>query len=165
MKYVGKTPEGWWGDYGPYFTHLERESTRRAMPANPYAFATDKQNYNLTSANSLHDSWLISWSVREVEVRVRESGRRDNRRPIFIEASFLGPIHDRTIHLTYRNVRSYSFEQPAVSDFGPGHSDLLVHEVRIEEPGLFCHELMFANGGTASVTFIEFEHRIALLET
>src|SRR5690348_9072237 len=105
MKYVRKTPEGPWGDYGPYFTYLERETTRRAMPANLYAFATDKQNYNLTGANSLHDSWLISWNVGEVEVRLGESGRRGNRRPIFVEASFLGPMHDRTIHLTYRKVR------------------------------------------------------------
>jgi len=51
-------------DYSPYLAYVE--SIREQLPPHVYAFASDIRYFDLESHSSLHDSWLESFTVREV---------------------------------------------------------------------------------------------------
>lgn len=129
------------------------------MPAHIFEFASSPENHDLTSPNSLHDSWLESWNI--LESSDLESKKR---RLIQIEARLLGSRWDRHICLTYGNVSRYEILNP--KDFAhqpPGHGDLLVHEMRLVRDGLFAHELVFSKGSVFLLEFADFDHRVELL--
>jgi hypothetical protein len=67
LKYIAKSKLGW--DHTPYWDYLE--SVKRLMPANMHAFASNSENHDLTSPNSLHDSWLEYWKVSEIPTAER----------------------------------------------------------------------------------------------
>jgi hypothetical protein len=158
MKYV--VPWGGGGDYGPYMRYLE--SVKHVMPIELFAFASNKENYDLNSPNSLHDVWLEEWNVAEV----RQSAERLDRL-IQINSRFLGPRHDRYICLVYKSVQHYAMHNPEEFGMPPrsGHGDLLIHELTIVREGLFEHELRFSRGTVFEVQFREFEHRIEMIST
>jgi hypothetical protein len=138
---------GW--DFAPYFRYLETAP----LPDHIRAFAADQAHYRMQDANSLHDSRLVSWTIRGVD------------RAIQIEACLLGQMYDRHIHLIYKNVRSYRLDNPAEYELPPksGHGDLLVHELTVADDGLFVHVLYFSRGSTFVVEFADLEHRITLI--
>ena len=130
MKYV--IPQGGGGDYRPYARYLE--SVKHLMPAHLFAFAANSENFDLRSPNSLDDAWLEEWSIVEV---VLPNERR--KRLIEIRACFLGPQHDRHILLTYKNVGSYTMQNPEQFEMPPigrvAHGDLLIHELTVVREG------------------------------
>jgi hypothetical protein len=115
------------------------------MPAHVFEFASNTENHDLNSPNSLHDSWLESWTIREPTAAVSRK-----HRSIEIEARFLGSRWARYIHLTYKNVGRYEISSPEGFEQPPahktGHGDLLVHEMRVVRDGVFAHELAFSRG-------------------
>src|SRR5437867_3156320 len=137
MKYV--IPQNGGGDYRPYLRYLE--TVKHIMPADLFAFATNPENFNLSSPNSLHDAWLEEWRIAEVAL---PDARR--KRQIEIKARFLGPQHDRHIFLTYKNVGSYTMQNPEGFEMPPtgkvGNGDLLIHELIVVREGLSEHELL-----------------------
>src|SRR5262245_31308590 len=161
MKYV--IPQNGGGDYRPYERYLE--TVKHIMPADLFAFAANFENFNLSSPNSLHDAWLGEWSIAEVT----PPNEKRSKRVIEIRARFLGPQHDRHIYLTYRNVGSYTMQNPEEFEMPPtgrvGHGDLLIHELTVVREGLFEHELRFSRGTVFSVQFTGFEHRIEIIPT
>ena len=140
-------------NYDPYLQYLE--SVKNVMPHHMFEFASNMENHNLTSPNSLHDSWLEYWRISEID-----KGDRRVRR-LQIEACFLGPMHDRHIYLHYKNVERHSIT--VGYDRAPRHGDLLVHELVVVPEGVYSHELLFAGGAVFTVNFADFEHRIELL--
>ena len=98
FKHLVFGESGW--DFAPYFRYLETAS----MPDHIRAFAADQAHYRLQDAKSLHDSRLISWTIREAG------------RAIHIEACLLGQRWDRHIPIA-------EYALPPKS----GHGDLLVH--------------------------------------
>jgi hypothetical protein len=158
MEYIARADYGW--DHRPYWKYLE--SARTQMPQHIFGFASNTENHDLTSPNSLHDSWLESWNVREPA----DTATRKHR-SIQIDARFLGSRWDRYIDLTYRNVGRHEILSPEgfaqLPSHKTGHGDLLIHEMRIVRDGLFAHELVFSRGSTFLVEFSDFEHRIQLL--
>src|SRR5438874_2153227 len=103
MKYV--VPLGGGGDYGPYMRYLQ--SMKHVMPVELFAFASNIENYDLNSPNSLHDAWLEEWNVAEIQQSAERS-----KGPIQINALLLGPKHDRYICLAYKNVQGYKMSNP-----------------------------------------------------
>jgi hypothetical protein len=156
MKYV--IPQRGGGDYRPYARYLE--SVKHLMPAHLFAFAANSENFDLSSPNSLHDAWLEQWCIAEVAL---PNERR--KRLIEINARFLGPQHDRHIHLIYKNVGSYTTHNPEEFERLPrnAHGDLLIHELTVVRDGLFEHELRFSRGTVFSVQFTDFEHRVEVI--
>jgi len=158
MKYV--IPQNGGGDYRPYARYLE--TVKHIMPADLFAFATNSENFDLTSPNSLHDAWLEEWSITELALTNERKKRR-----IEMTARFLGPQHDRHIFLTYKNVGRYAIQNPEEFEMPPfgriGHGDLLIHELTVVREGLFEHELRFSRGTVFSVQFAGFEHRIEII--
>lgn len=152
MKYISDGKRGW--DHRPYWQYLE--SVKGAMPAHMFEFASNDEHHNLTSPNSLHDSWLEYWRIAEIAKQDSHRVRRSQ-----IEACFLGPMHDRYIYLQYTNVERHSIT--ADYDRALQHGDLLVHELAIVREGLYSHELVFAHGMVFMVHFADFEHRIELI--
>jgi hypothetical protein len=153
VKYIARGRHGW--DHRPYWRYLE--SVKHLMPAHVFAFAARSENHDLSSPNSLHDSWLEYWNITET------TASEDRRaRSIQISACLLGATHDRRIYLTYKNVAGYSVENPQEFALPPtartGHGDLLIHELRIVRERVFAHELLFSRGTTFLVEFTEFEH-------
>ncbi len=151
---------GWSYDHQAYWNYLETIADR--LPPYIAAFACDQNNYNLDHPNSLHDSWLESWNVREVC-----EGEDRAKRYLQVDARLLGSRWDRFISLTYRNVGHYKLDNPAMFVLPPsketGHGDILVHEVRIAHNGSFAHEFLFSRGSRFLVEFEEFAHQIELL--
>lgn len=135
------------------------ESIKTELPPALYAFASDDNNYNLTSHTSLHDAWLEEFSIREVQQPSSETDR-----VLEVRSTYLGPFHDLKIHLTYQNVHWYELINPEESRTQPPmavpHGDLLLHEIRVSSKGLFEHELVFSRGGRFLVCFEAFEHLI-----
>jgi len=122
-----------------------------------FEFASNPENHDLSSPNSLHDAWLEQWCIAEVSL---SNERR--KRLVEINARFLGPRHDRHIFLTYKNVGRYTMQNPEEFEMAPhiAHGDLLIHELTIIQDGLFEHELRFSRGTVFSVQFSGFEHRV-----
>ena len=61
LKYIHYGPAGW--EFDPYFNYVELIKTE--LPQALYEFASDYDNYNLTSHTSLHDAWLEELSIRD----------------------------------------------------------------------------------------------------
>jgi hypothetical protein len=155
MKYISEGRHGF--DHRPYWEYLEL--VRGTMPAHLFEFASNPENHDLKSPNSLHDSWLEYWRIAEIS----EDGRR-RFRSLKIDACFLGPMHDRYIFLHYKNVEQHAITAPHDSPYrGAQHGDLLVHELVMVREGLFSHELVFSLGAVFSLQFEELEHRVELI--
>ena len=157
MQYIADSDLGF--DHRPYWDYLN--SARHLLPPHIFAFASNTENHDLTSPNSLHDSWLESWNIRELA----EPNSRKHR-SIQIEAQFLGSRWDRHICLIYKSVGRYEILNPekfALPPYKAGHGDLLVHEMRQVRDGLFAHELLFSRGSSFLVEFADFEHRVEML--
>ena len=150
LKYICPVEHGW--DFDPYWRYLA--SVKDIMPPNLFRFASTLDNYN-SSPNSLRDSWIESWKVGEVGVGERRRSRRVN-----VIACLLGPMHDRFIHLIYKDVEQHTITADDDRQIGFGYGDLLFHEMTIKGENLFSHELVFASGAVFMVDFREFEHRI-----
>jgi hypothetical protein len=156
MRYIVNDPKSGW-DFQPYFSYLE--TVRGKMPAHVYAFASNREHYNLHSHSSLHDAWLEYLVVREPA-----SGERKELRAIEIETCYLGPFRDCRIFLTYRQVQSFNLNTPAEFSAPPsymtGHGDLLIHELCVEDNGLLVHELRFSRGSIFEIKCRDIEHRM-----
>ena len=135
--------------FGSYLAFLD--SIKDRLPPHVHAFASDSRYYGVDSPSSLHDAWLETLTLREVA-----SGERHEIRPLEIRLVFLGPMHDRRIHLHYRAVTRYlfTFEGPARPPVS--HGDLITHEIRLGKKGLI-HELLFEPGpaGRGATLLIE----------
>ncbi len=155
MNYIVSDEQGW--DHRAYWPYLA--SVREMMPPHIFAFAADPTNHDLTSPNSLHDAWLESWNIIEC------GHEKNGTHTVKVEARFLGPRHDRFIHLTYLGVESQEITVPghgdAVSQMA--HGDLLVHEIRLITKYLFSHELVFSGGAVFSLQFRDLVHRVDTL--
>lgn len=150
MKYIVPDPNGGY-DHTSYWQYLD--SARTKMPTHIFEFASNTENHDLTSPNSLHDAWLESWSITELA-----AAEFRRQRSIRIDARLLGSRWDRYIHLCYKNVGRYELQNSQAD-----HGDLLVHEMRVVRDDPFAHELLFAKGSTFLVEFSEFEYRIEIL--
>ena len=132
------------------------------MPAHLLEFAANVDNHDLTHPNSLHDAWLDHLNISETRWKDPTSGST-----VRIDAQFLGPRHDRLIHLTYLDVRGYELKSPltfsAMPPINTAHGDLLIHEMRIDEENSFSHELLFSKGTTVWIQFTNFAHRVEML--
>jgi hypothetical protein len=135
LKFVHQNSAGIW-QLDRYFEYLG--IVRERLAPHVAAFALPAERYSLDSPHSLHDAWLEALIVEELA-----AGGRGEQRNTRITARLLGAYHDRWHELTYSGVRRYRVEAGAAQG---GHSDLLVHEVRIGDAGLLTHELLFASG-------------------
>jgi hypothetical protein len=158
LKYISHSRIGW--NHRPYWQYLE--SVKDFMPAHLFEFASNPENHDLKSPNSLHDSWLEYWRIAET-AKNNSKGERSSQ----IDACFLGPKHDRYIHFTYKNVEKHAVEYAGELTISPRqtpHGDLLVHELAIVREGVFSHELVFSKGAVFMVQFTDFDHNIELVE-
>ena len=79
-----------------------------------------------------------------------------------ISLAFLGPCHDRRIHLHYTGVARYSLSTPP--RYGEAryehvaHGDLITHEIRLGDEGLLIHELLFERGTTFFIECSDIRH-------
>ena len=142
-------------DYLPYRAYVE--SIREQLPPHVYAFASDIRYFDLESHSSLHDSWLESFTVREVA-----TGERQEIRRMEIAIALLGPFHDLWIHLHYAGVTRYSFAAPPRYGHSrydhTAHGDLFTHEVRLGHKGLLVHELLFERDATFLIECSDIRH-------
>ena len=111
VKYISRSGGVW--DHSPYWQYLE--SVRGRMPEHLFEFASDPRNHNLDDPNGLHDAWLEYWRISELP---KLEGRNKDRR-LQIEACFLGPRHDRHIHLTYGDVQQYAVQNTGELGMAP----------------------------------------------
>src|SRR5687768_5944597 len=81
-------------DYWRYHHYVD--SIRNRLPSHVYAFASNFDHFGLESHSSLHDAWLERLTVDEIA-----EGERQEIPRLEIRLSFLGPFHDRRIHLHY----------------------------------------------------------------
>lgn len=141
-------------DFSSYQQYLL--SIKDRLPADVYAFASDAKYFDLQSPTSLHDAWLETCTIKE-----SGTDNRNQNRTLEVHISLLGPFHDRQIHLSYRGVHSYNFENLHDGENSAGkeknHGDLYTHEIRLTPDGLLIHELLFERG-TFLIEFEEFQH-------
>jgi hypothetical protein len=151
MKYIYNEDGAW--KLTEYFNYLD--TIKGLLSDNIAGLVCDHKRYDLSSAESLHDAWLVNYSVDELhdEGNVRS-------RFCKITVKLLGPFHDREFILTYDNVVSYNVSESGDSNLEKGHGDLIVHELRLSEAGNYTHELLFSSGlviniESKSIKFIE----------
>jgi hypothetical protein len=135
LRLVHRDSAGTW-QLDQYFEYLG--TIRERLAPHVVAFALPAERYSLDSPHSLHDAWLESLIIEELA-----SGARGEQRNLRIAIRLLGAYHDRYHELNYMGVRRYRIEVGAAQG---GHSELLVHELRIGDAGLLGHELLFASG-------------------
>jgi len=149
-------------DYFPYRAYVE--SIRERLPSHVYAFASDIRYFDIQSHSSLHDSWLESFTVREVA-----SGERQEIRRMEIAIALLGPFHDLRIHLHCTGVTRYSFIVPPHYENSrydhTAHGDLFTHEIRLGHEGLLVHELLFERDATFLIECSDIRHSEEILQT
>jgi hypothetical protein len=78
MNYIHPFDGSW--DHRPYFEYLD--GVRHLMGHDIYVFASDTKNHDLTSPNSLHDSWLSRCVIIDDLSRVERPGKRSARRSV-----------------------------------------------------------------------------------
>jgi hypothetical protein len=121
-------------DFDAYSLYLE--GIRDRLPPHVASFAGDERHFSLDAQETLHDAWLIEFTVREPA-----AGEREQQRATEIEVRLLGPFHDRVHALQYRGVRRYELVAGRVDG---GHGDLYTHEVRLASDGVgLIHEYLF----------------------
>ena len=156
MKHIWHAGDAGW-QMDAYFQYLS--DVRERLPVPVYAFAANVGNYDQTTHQSLHDSWIESLQVQEVATEPRFKKRQTQ-----IELALLGPFHDLRIHINYRNVTSYRIEKPSPPKGPPKattwHGDLLMHEVRMGDSAGVEHELEFSSGAIIVIACETFEHRL-----
>jgi hypothetical protein len=140
LRLVYQNSAGIW-QLDRYFDYLD--SVREHLAPHVAAFALPAERYSLDSPHSLHDAWLESLIIEELA-----AGERGEQRSTRIAVRLLGAYRDRWHELTYSGVRSYRIAAGAAQG---GHSDLLVHEVRIGDAGLLAHEFLFASGAVINL--------------
>jgi hypothetical protein len=142
-------------DYSPYRAYVE--SIREQLLPHVYAFASDIRYFDLESHSSLQDSWLESFTVREVA-----TGERQEIRRMEIAIVLLGPFHDLRIHLHYTGVTRYSLVAPPRYGHSrydhTAHGDLFTHEIRLGHEGLLVHELLFERDATFLIECSDIRH-------
>ncbi|MFL5732838.1 MAG: HEAT repeat domain-containing protein [Chloroflexia bacterium] len=109
-----------------YDEYLESIRDRLPPGARAYAFGP---SHNSGTREAPHDSWL-----EMLEMRVRSSGARSERRELDIHAHLLGSDHDGYIEFHYTNV--HEADLAVVSEW-------LYDEVRLGEEGRVIHEIRF----------------------
>jgi len=127
----------WRDGWKAYCDYLE--SVKDRLPQSAYEFATAEWHYNFSDHKAPHDGWL-----EELIIREPASGERRQHRLLDIFIRLFATYHDGYIELTYKNVRSYSFEKQAASFLG--HKDWLYDEIRLSENGFVLHEIDWVNG-------------------
>ena len=134
MRYIFQDAELGWHleDYAEYLDRI-----RPSLPSEVGDFICDIDRNGLTGRQTLHDSWVNELRIEE------DRDKRSPERTTTIHLTLLGGWHDRLFEFTYRNVQSYELSMPQGQEW---HSDMLVHEFRIEDDGLYCHEFVFADG-------------------
>jgi hypothetical protein len=119
-------------------------SIRAQLPVSAYEFAVAEWHYNPEAPQCPHDSW-----VKRLIMAEPASGDRQEKRSIEIHLELLGAYHDGHIHLTYKNVKSYSLDTPPDFKLPPlhvGHGDWLTDEIRLSDRGMVLHEIEFSRG-------------------
>ena len=147
-------------DFERYSSFID--SIRDQIAPHVYAFAANPCHFDLSSRSSLHDAWLENLSISE-----SASGERSENRRTEISMRFLGPFHDRRIHLLYTGVTRYSFSSPPHYDEPryehTTHGDLYTHEVRLGDEGRLIHELCFENKAQFLIECLDFTHSEEIL--
>jgi hypothetical protein len=119
-------------------------SIRAKLPSSAYEFAMAEWHYDPQIPQCPHDAWVEKLMIAEPAL-----GERHEKRSIEIQLELLGAYHDGHIHLTYKNIRSYSLDTPP--DFklpllNVGHGDWLTDEIRLSDRELVLHEIEFSCG-------------------
>jgi hypothetical protein len=130
VKYIYSDSEGN-TKFDQYFQYLDK--VRDELGDHLYAFAADPNRYYLNSAGTLHDAWLSSLQV--------EFNALAKPAVTDLEVKLLGPFHDRTFVLHYKNVKHFDFNWAAF----PSAVDLLTHELYVEGESRI-HEYQFDHG-------------------
>jgi hypothetical protein len=115
------------------------ESIESQLPQSAYEFATAEWHYNFSDSKSPHDGWLEELIIREPAF-----GDRRQHRSLEIFIRLFAAYHDGYIELTYRKVRSYTFNKFVASL--PNHRDWLYDEIRLSENNLVLHEIEWESG-------------------
>ncbi len=142
MKYI-YNEDGTW-KLSKYFNYLD--TIKGLLSDNVADLVCDQRRYDLSSAESLHDAWLINYSVDELH---DEGNIRSRYCKITIK--LLGPFHDREFILTYNNIVSYDVSVNESTNLEKGHGDLIVHEFYLSDEGNYMHELLFSSGLVISI--------------
>jgi aminoglycoside phosphotransferase family enzyme len=109
-------------------------------------FALAEWHYDGSDPRCLHDAWLESVTLQELPIRDDLQNRRQE-----IVIRLLGAYHDGHVELAYREVSSYTFDQPyrwvKEGMVNRCHGDWLVDEVRLSDNGKIIHEIEWENRG------------------
>lgn len=135
--------------YDEYFKYID--SVKSDLSDELYEFSSNVNRYDLSSPESLHDSWLRSLQVQDT---IQEDGGI-NKAITAIEIELLGPHHDRVFCLKYTEVKSYIFDKP-IKNIPVNHYDLLCHEVRVNGKGYKEHVILFDNEISFQIEFCGF---------
>ena len=137
-------------DFDDYFVYIN--DIAADIPARLAEFFGDEERYALRSPITLHDSWL-----KKLEI---STCYNDNECQTSVEIVLLHAMHEKSVHLWYRDVVSIEYIGAPIR--WPSHAvDLLVHEFSQEAPGAFRHYMEFDRGVCLSLLFggFEFEYR------
>ncbi len=132
---------------------------RDSFPLNIRQLVSDPKFYDLSSEETFHDANIE-------EIRIQEIPPDRN-----LKISSSVSIHillngaRRKTRLEYRGVRRYRVK--GENDFGyfdSFHSDLYTHEFRIEEDGIFVHEIEFVTASGIEIAFEELDFKQEVYE-
>lgn len=139
---VSATPDEIKARFDTYAKYLDEN--RASFPSDAFKYASADWHYDYADSKCPHDAWL-----RKLEVVEKGIPTHSDDRTLNIRIVLFGAYHDGFITLKYSNVQSYSLEKPkfgtSVRSEGPSHGDWLIDEVTLNDEGLVCHEIEFAN--------------------
>jgi len=127
-----------------YRHHLQ--SIENKLRPSTRDFALASWHYDPSDPRCPHDAWLESVVLQELP---NSDNLQDRKQEIIIR--LLGAYHDGHIELIYRDVLSYTLDQPyrklKESMINHGHGDWLVDEVRFSDRGKIIDEIEWDNRG------------------
>jgi hypothetical protein len=133
--------------FDDYFKYLK--SIYNLMPDGLYQFSSNPARYDLSTSDTLHDAWVKSFLL--------EKTYPDGNLSIAnVSLELLSPCWKKIYKLSYGNVKSFDFyNQP--DKWLDRATDLIVHEVGLEDSGDFYHQFIFDRGVNLNIKFCQFE--------
>jgi hypothetical protein len=106
------------------------ENNKSIIPKSAYEFSTADWHHDFSNHKALHDSWLVSISIEEIQ--------NDNERIVNITLRLLGAYHDGHSIIKYKKVKNYIIGNQKNSG---NHGGLNRDEVRLSNDNLVLHEI------------------------
>lgn len=146
FNFIRYDEDNGWNDFDGYFDYLLSNETQLKLPTHFKEFFNPPERYNLSSKITLHDAWLLGFSLNN---KFPEHHDTTN-----LTLELMQAFHEQKIILQYKDVSQYQIIAMSRTRLGQPR-DLIWHELTVLDNG-FRHLMEFDEDFYIEVIFSDF---------